>query len=98
MCHRGDARLFPFDDSLRRRPFHAGKESSSSAVAFASHTVSGRLAQDRSVSRFRGRVAARETSDDAGWSLPHQYGGGTSSGAPDSAVTTERDETDRDGD
>src|SRR5688572_8669771 len=97
MRHRSNARLFPLNDSLRRRPFHAGKKSRSRALAFNSHTVSGRLAQDRAVSRFRRRVAARQTSDDPGWSIPHQHGGGTSSGASDSAVTTERDETDRDG-
>src|ERR1700730_16798693 len=70
---RADARLLALDDSLRRRPFRAGKKSCHASVAVDSHAVSGRLALAGAIPRFGGRSAALAIGASESWTVLHQH-------------------------
>ena len=94
----GDAGLLALDDSVRRRPVHAGKEGCAGARPFDSHAVSGRFAEDGSVPRHRRRTSHGKACEHASRSVSHEHRRRFAAGAAHSAGAAQGHEADRDGD
>ena len=93
---RADARLLALDDSLRRRPLHAGEESCHGAFASYPHAISRRLAVAGSLPRLGRRGPAVATGAREGWSVLHQHARRPAPGAAHSAAPAQGHEADRD--